>query len=312
MQHARCARRMALIAAAAASLAACATVDKAPAPKPTAGAGYKVGKPYQVGGVWYVPREQPDYDKVGMASWYGDAFHLKTTANGEIFDMHALTAAHTTLPLPSIVEVTNLSNGRKLRVRVNDRGPFAGNRIIDLSRESARQLGLERQGVARVRVRYVGPAPLLGRDAGVRTARARPPAAQPVQVARAAPPPPRRTPAPIYPDRRYDEQAAFTGAPVAPATPRQLQIVPAMPAAPRAVGPAYRIQAGAFSEEDRARRAAARLAGMGEAVVEPVERNGVTLYRVVLPGPQDELQAYNLRQRVADAGFGDARVTGPY
>ncbi|CAN7344485.1 septal ring lytic transglycosylase RlpA family protein [Phenylobacterium sp. LjRoot219] len=177
---------MALIAVAAGSLAACATVDRTPPAKPSA-SGYKVGKPYQVGGVWYVPREQPDYDKVGMASWYGDAFHLKSTANGEIFDMNALTAAHTTLPLPSIVEVTNLANGRKLRVRVNDRGPFVDNRIIDLSRESARQLGLERQGVARVRVRYVGPAPLLGRDAGVRVARARPAAPQPVQTARAAP-----------------------------------------------------------------------------------------------------------------------------
>lgn len=307
MQHARCARRMALIAAAAASLAACATVDKTPAPKPSAGGGYKVGKPYQVGGVWYVPREQPDYNEVGIASWYGDAFHLKTTANGEIFDMNAMTAAHTTLPLPSMVEVTNLSNGRKVRVRVNDRGPFAGNRIIDLSREAARQLGVERQGLAKVRVRYVGPAPLLGRDAGVRVARAKPVAPQPVQMARAAPPPPRRTPAPTRPDRRYDEQAAFTSAPVA--APRRLQIIPAMPAA---AGPAYRIQAGAFSEEARARRAAARLSGMGDAVVEPVERNGVTLYRVVLSGPQDELQAYNLRQRVADAGFGDARVTGPY
>lgn len=303
--------RLALIAAAAASLAACATVDKTPAPKPAAGGGYKVGKPYQVGGVWYVPREQPDYNEVGIASWYGDAFHLKTTANGEIFDMHDLTAAHTTLPLPSIVEVTNLANGRKLRVRVNDRGPFVDNRIIDLSREAARQLGLERQGLARVRVRYVGPAPLLGRDAGVRIARAKPPTPQTVQMARAAPPPPRRA-APVAPaGRSYQEQAAFAGTRAAPVATRQLEILPAMPA-PSAAAPAYRIQAGAFSEEGRARRAAAQLSRMGEAVVEPVERDGVTLYRVVLAGPQDELQAYNLRQRVADAGFGDARVTGPY
>lgn len=303
-------RRMALITAAAASLAACATVDKTPPPKPAAGAGYKVGKPYQVGGVWYVPREQPNYDQVGMASWYGEAFHLKTTANGERFDMNALTAAHTTLPLPSIVEVTNLSNGKKVRVRVNDRGPFVGNRIIDLSREAARQLGVERQGVARVRVRYVGSAPLLGPEAGVRVARARPFSPQPVQTARAAPPPPRRSPAPVYPDRRYEEQAAFTGAPVAPQTARKLQILPAMPEP--AAGPAYRIQAAAFSEESRARRAAAQLSSVGRATVEPVERGGVTLYRVMLQGPKDELQAYNLRQRVADAGFGDARVTGPY
>jgi rare lipoprotein A len=116
---------------------------------------------------------------------------------------------------------------------------------------------------------------------------------------------------PTYPQRRYEEQAAFTGAPAAPGTARKLEILPAMPQ-PAAAGPAYRIQAGAFSDESRARRAAAQLANVGRASVEPVERGGVTLYRVVLQGPQDELQAYNLRQRVADAGFGDARVTGPY
>jgi len=311
MQHAQRLGRLALVAAAAASLAACATVDRSPGPKPSTSGGYKVGKPYQVGGVWYTPREQPDYDEIGLASWYGDAFHLKTTANGELFDMNALTAAHTTLPLPSIVEVTNLSNGRKVRVRVNDRGPFVGNRIIDLSREAARQLGVERQGVARVRVRYIGPAPLLGPDAGVRVARAKPVEPRPVQMARAAPPPPRPAPAPTYPERRYEEQAAFTSAPAAPQAARKLEILPAMPE-PAATGPTYRIQAGAFSDEGRARRAAAQLAGVGRATIEPVERGGVTLYRVVLQGPQDELQAYNLRQRVADAGFGDARVTGPY
>lgn len=314
MQHARCVRRMALITVAAASLAACATTaDRTPGPKPSASGGgsYKVGKPYQVRGIWYVPKEQPDYDEVGMASWYGEAFHLKTTANGERFDMNELTAAHTTLPLPSIVEVTNLSNGRKVRVRVNDRGPFVGNRIIDLSREAARQLGVERQGVARVRVRYIGPASLLGRDAGVRVARAKQPQPRPVQTARAAAAAPRRTPAPTYTQRRYDGEAAFASAPVAPVTARKLEILPAMPE-PAASAPAYRIQAGAFSDEGRARRAAAQLAGVGRATVEPVERGGVTLYRVVLQGPQDELQAYNLRQRVADAGFGDARVTGPY
>ena len=327
MQHARRLGRTALITAAAASLAACATTaDRTPAPKPGASAGagasasakttgggsYKVGKPYQVRGVWYVPKEQPDYDEVGLASWYGEAFHMKTTANGELFDMNAMTAAHTTLPLPSIVEVTNLSNGRKVRVRVNDRGPFVGNRIIDLSREAARQLDMERQGVARVRVRYVGSAPLLGRDAGVRVARAKPPEPRPVQTARAAPPPPpRRVPAPTYAERRQAGETAFASSPVAPATARKLEILPAMPE-PASTAPAYRIQAAAFSDESRARRAAAQLAGVGRATIEPVERGGVTLYRVVLQGPQDELQAYNLRQRVADAGFGDARVTGPY
>ena len=132
--------KLALVLLAGASLAACATprypshaTGPAPgAPMPGQG-GYKVGAPYQVAGVWYVPKEDPSYDQTGVASWYGDEFHQKATANGEIFDMNAVSAAHTTLPMPSLVEVTNLDNGKKLVVRVNDRGPFVGNRIIDLS-----------------------------------------------------------------------------------------------------------------------------------------------------------------------------------
>ncbi|MEM8771141.1 MAG: septal ring lytic transglycosylase RlpA family protein [Pseudomonadota bacterium] len=123
---------------------------------------YKIGKPYKINGRWYRPEEDPDYDRTGVASWYGRGFHGKATANGEIFNMNEMTAAHTTLPLPSLVEVENLENGRRTLVRVNDRGPFAKNRIIDLSRQAARTLGFEQQGLARVRVRYVGPAPLPG------------------------------------------------------------------------------------------------------------------------------------------------------
>jgi rare lipoprotein A len=308
---------MALIIAAAASLAACASVDRGPAPGASAG-GYKVGKPYQVNGVWYVPRVQPGYNEVGVASWYGDAFHLKATASGEIFDMNAVSGAHTTLPLPCIVEVTNLENGRKLKVRVNDRGPFVGDRIIDLSHEAARELGYDRQGLAKVRVRYIGPAPLLGPGAGVRVARAAPPRhdrvqASPVQMASAAPPPrPRWTPSPTQSaNNSYRDQAAFTSGP-GPVAARQLDVEPTLAAAQSAAGSSYRIQAGAFSEEARARRVAAQLSSVGAAVVEPVERDGLTFYRVVLPAPQDQLQAYNLRQKVAEAGFTDARVVGPF
>lgn len=129
------------------------------------GGVYKVGEPYQVGGRWYKPREQPDYDRIGTASWYGSDFHGRHTANGEIFDMHALTAAHPTLPLPSYAYVTNLSNNRTILVRVNDRGPYVGNRMIDLSKASADALGLRGRGTGEVRVRYAGPAPLDGSDA---------------------------------------------------------------------------------------------------------------------------------------------------
>lgn len=117
------------------------------------GAGaYKVGKPYKVNGVWYRPTADPYYDRVGIASWYGRDFHGKRTANGEKYNMNSMTAAHTTLPLPSYVLVTNLQNGRKAVLRVNDRGPFAKGRIIDVSRRAAQVLGFEKSGIARVRV----------------------------------------------------------------------------------------------------------------------------------------------------------------
>ncbi|GHU04450.1 hypothetical protein FACS1894205_2710 [Alphaproteobacteria bacterium] len=114
--------------------------------------GYKVGRPYEINGVWYTPAEDYNYSETGIASWYGAAFHGKSTANGEIFNQSDVTAAHRTLPMPCFVRVTNLGNGRSLVVRVNDRGPFAHGRIIDLSRRSAQLLGFEREGTARVRV----------------------------------------------------------------------------------------------------------------------------------------------------------------
>lgn len=117
----------------------------------------KLGKPYQVAGVTYVPVDDRDYREDGIASWYGPGFHAASTANGERYDQDDLTAAHRTLPMPSWLEVENLDNGRRLTVRVNDRGPFVGGRIIDLSRKSAQLLGVDRAGTARVRLRRVYP-----------------------------------------------------------------------------------------------------------------------------------------------------------
>src|SRR3954452_8471331 len=116
---------------------------------------YKVGAPYQINGVWYRPKVDYDYDETGVGSWYGEAFDQQLTANGEIFDLNELTAAHRTLPLPSIVEVTNLQNGRQLKLRVNDRGPYAQNRIIDVSRRAAQLLGFERPGTTPVNVKIL-------------------------------------------------------------------------------------------------------------------------------------------------------------
>jgi rare lipoprotein A len=118
----------------------------------------KIGAPYQANGTWYIPAHEPDYNEIGTASWYGRDFHGRNTANGEVFDMNVVTAAHPTLPIPSLVEVTNLANGRSMIVRVNDRGPFVGNRLIDLSARAAELLGYQDQGSTQVRVRYVGPA----------------------------------------------------------------------------------------------------------------------------------------------------------
>lgn len=119
----------------------------------------KVGKPYQINGEWYHPRMVDRWHReVGIASWYGVPFHGRKTANGEIYDMHGMTAAHPTLPLPSMAKVTNLQNGRSIVVRVNDRGPFAKKRIIDLSRRAAWSLGFKDQGTAKVEVVYMGLA----------------------------------------------------------------------------------------------------------------------------------------------------------
>ncbi len=121
-----------------------------------AGGTYKIGSPYQIAGTWYYPKEDPDYRETGIASWYGPGFNGKITANGEVYDQDGLTAAHRTLPMPSIVRVTNLDNGRSIKVRINDRGPFARSRIIDLTRRGAELLGFVRDGTAKVSVEIVG------------------------------------------------------------------------------------------------------------------------------------------------------------
>jgi rare lipoprotein A len=133
-------------------------------PVPKGGGTYRVGKPYTVAGRVYVPEEDVNYREEGLASWYGDDFHGRLTANGEVFDMESLTAAHPTLPMPSYARVTNMRNGKSLIVRVNDRGPYHGNRLIDVSNKAAELLEFRGNGVARVRVEYVGRAPLEGSD----------------------------------------------------------------------------------------------------------------------------------------------------
>ena len=155
-------------------------------PVPKGGGVYRVGKPYTVGGRTYVPEADSDYSAVGLASWYGADFHGRYTANGEIFDMNAITAAHPTLPLPSYARVTNLKNHRSIVVRINDRGPYVGHRLIDLSTRTAQLLGFYGHGLAKVKVEYVGRAPLAGSDDRKLMATLRedvPAGAKPVRVA---------------------------------------------------------------------------------------------------------------------------------
>jgi len=303
----RAAARAGLVAAAAASLAACATVRPAPE-------GLGVGgtmRPYQVNGVWYRPAYQPHYDKIGLASWYGPQSRYHTTADGERFDVGAVTGAHTTLPLPCIVEVTDLDNGRRIRVRVNDRGPFVGGRIIDLSPAAARELGFYGHGMARVRVRYVGAAPLAQPGDQVRTLEAAPaPAPAPgLEVAATAlsedslaavglPP----QPAPVAPVPPLVQTPVVQGAVIAPG------VAPGV-AAP---GPAqvWRVQAATYADRANADRAVARLSERGDARIEPVARGGATLWRVVVWCAAGE-RPDTLRDEVVAAGFPGARLVGP-
>ncbi|MEX0953716.1 MAG: septal ring lytic transglycosylase RlpA family protein [Rhizobiaceae bacterium] len=149
---------------------------------PRGGGRAMVGKPYKVKGKWYKPKEEPNYAKVGGASWYGDAFHGRLTANGEVYDMTHLTAAHPTMPLPSYARVTNQKNGASVVVRVNDRGPFAHGRIVDLSKRAAEMLDYKHAGVAKVRVEYLGRAPLHGKDDQYLLASYRPGSGGPAQL----------------------------------------------------------------------------------------------------------------------------------
>lgn len=176
-------------------------------PVPKGGGTYRLGRPYMVAGRMYVPEENRNYRAEGLASWYGADFHGRLTANGEIYDMEAISAAHPTLPMPSYVRVTNLANQKSLVVRVNDRGPYHQNREIDLSGRAAQLLGFRQMGIARVRVEYVGPAPIEGSDDRklMATLREGQPAPAPaVMVASARPFLPRGSDTPIPPERPFD------------------------------------------------------------------------------------------------------------
>jgi len=320
------ARALMVILCAGAGLAACATAGPKPryvvsgppssATEPPNPSGlHGTMAPYQVNGRWYTPHAQPDYDVVGVASWYGKEFHYHRTANGEIFDQNAVSAAHTTLPIPSIIEVTNLANNKTIRVRLNDRGPFVDGRILDLSREAAAELGYEREGTARVRIRYIGPAPALPHT---RLASAAPAPAAARQnreprhdgdiedqdfptAASAAPRAPSRAVVAV-------QTADFEDGPATTANTTRVRILAYQASAP---GGAYAIQVGAFSSRETADRIAARLADTGPASIEPIQRHGSVIYKLKLGAFPDAQAAAAARARIVAAGLPDAKVVGP-
>jgi rare lipoprotein A len=293
-------------------LAGCGAM-RAPAPAPSGqtvrvppSAGvYKVGDPYQIGGIWYYPHEQPDYDETGIASWYGPDFYGKSTANGEVYDGGALTAAHRTLPMPVNVRVTNLENGKSIVVRVNDRGPYARGRIIDLSRHAAELLDVVRSGTARVRVTYLGRADLDGTPVKTET---------PPEIANALP---------AVPTDEVDIATlnALKGAAMAP--PVEVKELPApvpeSSVALAATEPTGKVdevpvpssthlyvQVGAFSRLENAQRLARSIGG--DMRVSALQRGGQTLYRV-RTGPLTSVQdADAALARISGAGSGEAEI----
>lgn len=267
-------------------------------PRAPASGAVKIGKPYQVYGVWYYPADDRDYDEKGLASWYGPGFHALDTANGERYDQDALTAAHKTLPMPSYVEVENLDNGRRLTVRVNDRGPFVAGRIIDLSRRSAQLLGVDGPGTARVRVRRIEPDAATIAALAPAAAPAPPP---PIRVA-AAPAVPARTvvappPAPVLGEPAAVETVAIPGA-----------VPTAVPAAAPAVmtrpGQRY-IQVAALADAGRIAWLTGYLAAFGPVVTEKAP-GGLTRIRL---GPYYDVDsAARALSLLRGAGYSDARL----
>ncbi|MFO1059294.1 MAG: septal ring lytic transglycosylase RlpA family protein [Dongiaceae bacterium] len=274
---------------------------------------YKVGQPYQINGIWYYPKVDYDYDETGIASWYGPDFHGKDTALGEPYDMNELTAAHRTLPMPSMVRVTNLENGRVLALRVNDRGPYKKGRILDVSRRAAQLLGFDADGTARVRVqimaeesREMALAAQAGSQVALQPGESRPQAAptKPV-VAEALPPPPGTSAAPQKPAAAAPARAAAAPQPaIAAAAIQPDGRVTRVPVRPTRI---Y-IQAGAFANQGNATKLRAKLATLGSTAVTPISVDGQRFFRVRLGPIATVEQADAMLDRVVGAGVPQARI----
>ncbi len=278
------------------------------APKPARPGGeFKIGTPYQIAGTWYYPREDYTYRETGIASWYGPGFNGKVTANGEIYDQNDLTAAHRTLPMPSIVQVTNLDNGRSIKVRINDRGPFARSRIIDLSRRGAELLGFDHAGTAKVLVEIVEgesrqlASAALGREAAVDA-----PLAAPMVAVEAEALP--GSAEPTSPGSPAASQTAL-------ATPRVVNssVEPAglsvngVTTRPVGFNDIY-VQAGAFTNFDNANRLRARLSQLGDVRIASALVEDKQFFRVQIGPIASVEEADRMLALLLDNGHDDARV----
>jgi len=289
---------------------------------------YKIGEPYMVDGVLYTPAEDWNYDETGIASWYGPDFHGKRTANGELYDMNQVTGAHKTLPMPCLVRVTNLDNGRAIVARVNDRGPFSRGRVLDLSRRAAQLLGFERIGTAKVRVQIMAAESQalaaaarqgqLGSElAGLDAAAAPPPLPSMAPSRAQAVPPGQMASAPAYPD---DQRAALIAmanesaaihqvAPTAQGATVGGRFLPAPQFTQQKVRPSnIYIQAGTFRVMENAERLRNSLGRVAKTDIAPLTINGKPFYRVRV-GPIGSVdEADQLLGRIVGVGASDARI----
>jgi rare lipoprotein A len=272
-------------------------------------AQYKIGKPYQIQGVWYYPEEDYQYDASGIASWYGTKFHGRKTANGEIYDMNELTAAHRTLPMPSYVRVTNLENGRSLILLVNDRGPFARGRIIDISRRGSQLLNFQKQGTARVRVqvladqsrilksRITNQAELMKTGSPITVGRL--PKAK-VQTQSLNPAGGENTSSQPVIVKSIIEAAPSLVA-------EDLVITEKIEQAP-VVNTNIFVQVGAYSRFDNANKVRARLSKLGQVELSQILINGRDLYRVRV-GPVENIKSADLMLALlSEAGYPKSRI----
>ena len=266
---------------------------------------YKVGNPYKVAGVWYYPERNLTYDDTGIGSWYGNEFAGKLTANGEIFDPELVTAAHKTLPMPSVVRVTNLDNGKSLVVRINDRGPFVAGRIIDLSREAARRIGYKDNGLARVRVQLLAEQSLrlekLAKNGEFPSVDGAPSVAMPEVEAVVKP----KVNITAKSNTRRSAYSSTNGQSALDllSQSRVGEVITMQPVITQ-----IWVQVGAFHSKSSASAVLAQLETLGNGEISSLLKAGQTLHRVRLGPVQTVSEADKLLNGVMNIGFSGARI----